>query len=72
MGLRGPASTFSKTLGARLCDAVANGASLNAACVFDGVARFVGSLEECERRAAILLPKSDRAAQDKALARVTR
>jgi hypothetical protein len=42
------------------------------AVMFDGVARFVGSLEECERRAAILLPKSDRAAQDKALARVTR
>jgi len=40
--------------------------------MFDGVARFVGSLEECERRAAILLPKSDRATQDKALGRVTR
>ena len=42
------------------------------AVMFDGVARFVGSLDECERRAAILLPRSDRAAQDKAVARVTR
>ena len=33
----------------------------------DGVVRYVGSRVECERRAAILVPKDDRAAQDQAL-----
>ena len=35
-----------------------------------GVVHYVGSREECERRAAILLPKDDRAAQDHALGRL--
>ena len=39
------------------------------AVVVDGVVRYVGSRVECERRAAILLPKDDRAAQDQALLR---
>jgi hypothetical protein len=36
----------------------------------DGVVRYVGSQVECERRAAILVPKNDRATQDQALARL--
>jgi len=40
-----------------------------AVCV-DGVVRYVGSREECERRVAILDAKSDRPAQDEALARL--
>ena len=36
----------------------------------DQVIRYVGSQEECERRAAILLPKNSRDMQDRALARV--
>jgi len=36
----------------------------------DQVIRYVGSQEECERRAAILLPKDSRQMQDQALARV--
>ena len=36
----------------------------------DGIVRHVGSQEECERRVAILAPNDDRAAQDKALARL--
>ena len=42
------------------------------AVTIDGVVRYVGTLEECERRAAILIPKNDRAAQDRALGRLTR
>ena len=42
------------------------------AVTIDGVVRYVGTLEECERRAAILTPKNDRAAQDRALGRLTR
>jgi len=38
----------------------------------DGVVRYVGTLEECERRAAILIQRNDRAAQDRALGRLTR
>ena len=38
----------------------------------DGVVRYVGTQEECERRVAILVPKNDRAAQDQALARLSR
>jgi hypothetical protein len=34
----------------------------------DGLVRYVGSQEECLRRAAILAPKNDRATQDQALA----
>ncbi|MBV9016306.1 MAG: hypothetical protein JO058_11700 [Alphaproteobacteria bacterium] len=36
----------------------------------DGLVRYVGSQAECERRAAILAPRNDRAAQDQALARL--
>jgi hypothetical protein len=35
----------------------------------DGLVRYVGSRMECERRAAILVPKNDRATQDQALLR---
>lgn len=35
----------------------------------DQVIRYVGSQEECERRAEILLPRSSRELQDRALAR---
>ena len=34
-----------------------------------GLVRYVGTQEECERRAVILSHKNDRATQDKALAR---
>ena len=37
----------------------------------DGIVRYVGTLEECKRRAAILTPKDDRAAQDRALGRLS-
>ena len=40
------------------------------AVAVDDVVRYVGSREECERRAAILLPKDDRAAQEHALGRL--
>ena len=36
-----------------------------------GLVRYVGSQAECERRAAILLPRNDRATQDQALLRWT-
>jgi hypothetical protein len=39
------------------------------AVTVDGLVRYVGTLEECERRAAILAPKNDREAQDRALVR---
>ena len=39
------------------------------AVAVDGLVRYVGSRVECERRAAILLPKNDRTAQDEALLR---
>ena len=42
------------------------------AVALDGVVRYVGSQSECERRGAILLPKNDRAAQDRALVRLSR
>jgi len=35
----------------------------------DGLVRYVGSQEECVRRAAILSRKNDRATQDQALMR---
>jgi hypothetical protein len=37
-----------------------------------GLVRYVGTLEECKRRAEILAPKSDREAQDRALGRLGR
>jgi hypothetical protein len=42
------------------------------AVAVDGVVRYVGSQVECERRAAILVPKNDRAMQDQALTRLSR
>ena len=42
------------------------------AIAVDGLVRYVGSQAECERRAAILAPKKDRAAQDQALVRLSR
>ena len=41
------------------------------AVTFDGIVRYVGAFAECERRAAILTPKNDRAAQDRALGRLS-
>jgi hypothetical protein len=38
----------------------------------DHLIRYVGSLEECERRAAILMPKGDRELQDRGLVRACR
>ena len=38
----------------------------------DQIIRYVGSREECERRAAILMPKDDRERQDRALAQACR
>jgi hypothetical protein len=35
----------------------------------DGIVRYVGNQEECERRATIRLRKNDRASQDQALLR---
>ena len=35
----------------------------------DGLVRYVGTQEECERRAAILSRKNDRTARDQALLR---
>ena len=42
------------------------------AVAVDGVVRYVGTLEECERRAIILTARNDRPAQDQALGRVSR
>jgi len=42
------------------------------AVTVDGVVRYVGSQVECERRVAILVPKSDRASQDRALGLLSR
>ena len=39
------------------------------ALTLDGLVRYVGTQEECERRAVIRSQKDDRATQDKALAR---
>jgi len=41
------------------------------AVAIDGIVRYVGTLEEYERRAAIFTPRNDRAAQDRALGRLT-
>ena len=40
------------------------------AVAVDGLVRYIGSQVECERRAAIFVPKNDRAAQDQALLRL--
>ena len=42
------------------------------ALVVDGIVRYVGTEEECQRRLAMLVPKNDRADQDKALGRLWR
>ena len=42
------------------------------ALAVDGVVRYVGTEEECQRRLAMLSPKNNRAEQDKALARLGR
>ena len=42
------------------------------AVAVDGLVRYVGTQEECERRAALLVQKNDRAAQDQALGRLSR
>jgi hypothetical protein len=42
------------------------------ALAVDGIVRYVGSEEECQRRLPMLAPKKDRADQDKALARLGR
>ena len=39
------------------------------AVAVDGLVRYVGSQVECERRAAIKIPKNDRGTQDQALRR---
>jgi hypothetical protein len=39
------------------------------ALAVDGVVRYVGSQEECQRRADILSPKNDRTVQDRGLVR---
>ena len=42
------------------------------ALAVDGVVRYVGTEEECQRRLAMLVPKTERADQDKALGRLWR
>ena len=41
------------------------------ALTVDDLARYMGAIEECERRAAILSATTDRAAQDRALGRAS-
>jgi len=42
------------------------------ALAIDGIVRYVGSEEECQRRLAMLVANNDRAKQDEALARLWR
>ena len=42
------------------------------ALAVDGIVRYVGSEEECQRRLAMLAPNNDRAGQDQALGRLWR
>ena len=42
------------------------------ALAVDGIVRYVGTEEECQRRLAMLVPKNERADQDKALGRLWR
>jgi hypothetical protein len=42
------------------------------ALAVDGVVRYVGTEEECQRRLAMLAPKNDRGDQDNALGRLWR
>ena len=56
----------SKT-GIEVWDLEGNG--MRCAVALDGVVRYVGSREECMRRAQILVPRSDREQQDLMLVR---
>lgn len=42
------------------------------ALAVDGIVRYVGTEEECQRRLAMLVPNNDRAGQDEALGRLWR
>jgi hypothetical protein len=42
------------------------------ALAVDGVVRYVGTEQECQRRLAMLVPKNERADQDKAVGRLWR
>jgi len=42
------------------------------ALTIDGIVRYVGTEEECQRRLSMLVPNKDRAGQDKALGRLWR
>jgi hypothetical protein len=42
------------------------------ALAVNGIVRFVGTEEECQRRLAMLVPNNDRAGQDEALGRLWR
>jgi hypothetical protein len=42
------------------------------ALTIDGIVRYVGTEEECQRRLTMLVPNNDRARQDKALGRLSR
>jgi hypothetical protein len=42
------------------------------ALAVDGIVRYVGTEEECQRRLAMLVPNNDRAGQDEALGRLRR
>ena len=42
------------------------------ALTIDGIVRYIGTEEECQRRLAMLVPGNDRAGQDKALGRLWR
>ena len=42
------------------------------AVTVDGIVRYVGTQEECQRRLAMLAPNNERADQDKALGRLCR
>lgn len=42
------------------------------ALTIDGIVRYVGTEEECQRRLATLVPNHDRAKQNEALARLWR
>jgi hypothetical protein len=42
------------------------------ALAVDGIVRYVGTEEECQRRLVMLVPNNDRAGQDEALGRLWR
>ena len=42
------------------------------ALAVDGIVRYVGTKEECQRRLVMLVPNNDRAGQDEALGRLWR